>query len=193
MKPRASLRRLQHLQPMRERGAEVIVVDGGSSDGSAALAAPVRGSRRRCTARPRGADERRRRRRARRRAAVSACGLPAAGRRGPPDSRRARGASGKSWGRFDVALDGTHPLLRLVAAMMNLRSRLTGIATGDQGLFMRRALLRRRERFSADSADGRHRHVAAAQNARPRRCACANAWSHRRGAGKSAACSPPSC
>lgn len=44
------------------------------------------------------------------------------------------------WGRFDIGLAGT-PLLRMVGASMNLRSRLTGIATGDQGLFVARALL----------------------------------------------------
>ncbi|WMC12330.1 TIGR04283 family arsenosugar biosynthesis glycosyltransferase [Oceanimonas pelagia] len=43
------------------------------------------------------------------------------------------------WGRFDVSLQGRHPMLAVIGAMMNLRSRLTGIATGDQGLFMRRS------------------------------------------------------
>jgi rSAM/selenodomain-associated transferase 2 len=46
---------------------------------------------------------------------------------------------GAVWGRFDVKLDSDHPLLGMVAAMMNLRSRLTGIATGDQAIFIRRA------------------------------------------------------
>lgn len=44
------------------------------------------------------------------------------------------------WGRFSVGLDGSL-LLRLVGRSMNLRSRLTGIATGDQGIFVHRALL----------------------------------------------------
>jgi rSAM/selenodomain-associated transferase 2 len=44
----------------------------------------------------------------------------------------------RQWGRFDVRLSGRHPLLRVVEASMNLRSRLTGIATGDQSLFVRR-------------------------------------------------------
>ncbi len=47
---------------------------------------------------------------------------------------------GPGWGRFDVRLNGRHPLLRLVERMMNLRSRWTGIATGDQGLFVQREL-----------------------------------------------------
>ncbi|MEH6669267.1 TIGR04283 family arsenosugar biosynthesis glycosyltransferase [Halopseudomonas sp.] len=44
------------------------------------------------------------------------------------------------WGRFDVRLAPSSPTLRLVAWMMNQRSRLTGICTGDQALFVRRDL-----------------------------------------------------
>jgi rSAM/selenodomain-associated transferase 2 len=43
-----------------------------------------------------------------------------------------------AWGRFDVAIDGRSRWLPLVAALMNLRSRASGIATGDQAIFMRR-------------------------------------------------------
>lgn len=46
--------------------------------------------------------------------------------------------SGHDWGRFDVTIAGRHPMLRLVAFMMNLRSRITGIATGDQAIFVKR-------------------------------------------------------
>jgi len=46
--------------------------------------------------------------------------------------------SGRAWGRFDVQFD-RGGLLTLIAFAMNLRSRLTGIATGDQGLFVTRA------------------------------------------------------
>ena len=46
------------------------------------------------------------------------------------------------WGRFDVRLEGRHPLLPIVAAAMNARSRLTGIATGDQAIFVRRDAFR---------------------------------------------------
>src|SRR3972149_4464531 len=42
------------------------------------------------------------------------------------------------WGRFDVCIAGRHPLLPLIAVLMNVRSRLTGIATGDQAMFVRR-------------------------------------------------------
>jgi len=46
--------------------------------------------------------------------------------------------SQRSWGRFDVSIEGRHPLLPLVARLMRLRSRLSGIATGDQAIFVRR-------------------------------------------------------
>jgi hypothetical protein len=48
--------------------------------------------------------------------------------------------SRRRWGRFDVAIAGRPHLLRLVARLMNIRSRLTGIATGDQGIFVERRL-----------------------------------------------------
>lgn len=47
------------------------------------------------------------------------------------------------WGRFDVSIEGQHPMLKCVSWMMNQRSRLTGIATGDQALFIRRELFNR--------------------------------------------------
>ena len=49
-------------------------------------------------------------------------------------------ASGKTlWGRFDVRISGRSRLLEVVATFMNLRSRLSDIATGDQAIFMTRA------------------------------------------------------
>ena len=130
---------LDSLQPLRRRGAEVVVVDGGSSDDTADLARA-------------GADQ----------VLLSAPGRArqmnagAAAARGEilcflhADSRLPEGADGlminglshsrRSWGRFDVTISGTHPLLRVIACMMNWRSRLTGIATGDQGLFVTRSL-----------------------------------------------------
>ena len=41
-------------------------------------------------------------------------------------------------GSFDVDIEGRHPLLKVVACAMSVRSRLTGIATGDQAIFVRR-------------------------------------------------------
>jgi rSAM/selenodomain-associated transferase 2 len=46
--------------------------------------------------------------------------------------------SGRVWGRFDVSIVGRHPLLAVVARMMSIRSRATGIATGDQAIFVKR-------------------------------------------------------
>jgi rSAM/selenodomain-associated transferase 2 len=128
---------LTRLDEFRKRGAEVIVVDGGSNDGSAGLAAPY-------------AD----------RVIVASCG------RARQMNEGAAAASGDAllflhmdtrlppngdllvatmledpavgWGHFDVNIAGDHPLLRLIAWCMNRRSRWTGIATGDQAIFVRR-------------------------------------------------------
>ena len=56
--------------------------------------------------------------------------------------RDATGVQGREWGRFDVRLDGPHPMLRVVERAMNLRSRLSGIATGDQAIFVTRDAFR---------------------------------------------------
>jgi len=63
----------------------------------------------------------------------------------------ARGAieNGAIGGRFDVVLDGTHRLLPLIARLMNARSRLTGISTGDQAIFVRRDVFRELGGFPA--------------------------------------------
>jgi rSAM/selenodomain-associated transferase 2 len=129
---------LARLQPLRITGHEVIVVDGGSSDGTRAAAAPLAD---RVLAAPRGRASQMNA------GAAAALGdvllflhadtqLPAGADRLIRDGV---GSSGCAWGRFDVRIDGAHPLLRVVAGLMNLRSRLTGIATGDQAIFVRRA------------------------------------------------------
>lgn len=41
-------------------------------------------------------------------------------------------------GRFDIKLDGDHWMLKVIGAMISLRSRVTKIATGDQAIFVRR-------------------------------------------------------
>jgi rSAM/selenodomain-associated transferase 2 len=43
-------------------------------------------------------------------------------------------------GRFDVRLDSNTAWMWIVSLLMNVRSRVTGIATGDQALFVRRAV-----------------------------------------------------
>ena len=128
---------LDSLQPLRRRGVEIIVADGGSSDNTANLA---RERADQVLTVPAG------------RARQMNAGAAAA--RGEilcfvhADSRMPEGADGlivdglsrsrRSWGRFDVSIAGTHPMLRVIAQLMNWRSRLTGIATGDQGLFLTR-------------------------------------------------------
>ena len=52
------------------------------------------------------------------------------------------------WGRFDVRLDSRNPMLWLVGAMMNGRSRLTGIATGDQAIFIKSDLFKQIDGYS---------------------------------------------
>ncbi|NIR58622.1 MAG: glycosyltransferase, partial [Gammaproteobacteria bacterium] len=118
---------LESLAPVRARGHEVIVVDGGSDDGTPEHAAPLAD---RVLHAPRG------------RASQMNAGAAASGAEGllflhadtvlPPDGvdRVVRALAGHAWGRFDVRLCGRHPLLRVIERLMNLRSRLTGIATG---------------------------------------------------------------
>ena len=133
---------LARLQPLRARGHEVLVVDGGSRDDTRERAAALAD---RVLQAPRG------------RARQMNAGAAQAGgdllwflhadTLAPVDADRllADAVAGRraAWGRFDVRLSGRHPLLRLVGRLMNLRSRLTGIATGDQGLFVSRELFGR--------------------------------------------------
>jgi rSAM/selenodomain-associated transferase 2 len=128
---------LAALAPCRDRGAEVIVVDGGSRDATVETARPLAD---RVLAAPRGRGSQMNAGAAAARADVLL--FLHADTRLPPDADRiivrALEQSRRVWGRFDVTIAGRSPLLRVVAAMMNLRSRLTGIATGDQAMFVTR-------------------------------------------------------
>lgn len=137
---------LAALQPLRRRGAEVIVVDGGSRDETTALARPLADA---VVDAPCGRALQMNAGAARARGEIllflhADCRLPDAADGLIIDGlRRAR----KNWGRFDVVIAGRHPLLKMVAACMNLRSRITGIATGDQGIFVTRTLFEAAGRF----------------------------------------------
>lgn len=133
---------LERLAPARARGAEVLVVDGGSSDATVAVARPL-ADRVLESARGRAVQMNT--------GAAAAAGdvllflhadcLP------PQDCDRlvlaAVAGEHLAWGRFDVRIASSRRLLGCVAALMNLRSRATGIATGDQGIFATRALFDR--------------------------------------------------
>jgi len=126
---------LQALAPLRTRGCEVIVVDGGSADDTLALAKSLAD---RTIAAPRGR--------------ASQMNAGAATAKGDvllflhADTRLPENAdalvidalsrSRRAWGRFDVRF--TKGALPLIAWTMNVRSRLTGIATGDQAMFVTR-------------------------------------------------------
>lgn len=127
---------LGRLQGLRDAGAELIVVDGGSEDDTRKRAAPLAsrviesqpGRSRQMNA---GTDV----------ARGNLLVFLHADTRLPEgaDTLIQRALSGEScWGRFDIRLEGRHPMLPVIAFAMNLRSRLTGVATGDQAMFTTR-------------------------------------------------------
>ncbi len=128
---------LSALAPLRARGAEVVVVDGGSRDRTVAIAGALCD---RMLSAPRGRASQMNAGAAAARAELLLF-LHADSRLPDRADRLVREAlAGECvWGRFDVRIVGRHRMLPLVAAGMNLRSRLTGIATGDQAMFVRRA------------------------------------------------------
>lgn len=134
------VQRLQALQLLRDRGARIVVVDGGSRDDTLAIAKAHADL---ALLAPRG-------RAAQMNAGAAACpadvllflhadtALP-----DDADTLVQRAMAGPCyWGRFDVRIDSPRRLLRLVSTAMSLRSRWTGIATGDQALFVRHELFR---------------------------------------------------
>lgn len=135
----ATLERLQSLLSVAgEQGHEIIVVDGGSGDGTASLAEPL--CNRVIISEPGRAGQMNA-------GAAAASGnvllflhadtrLPASAL----DHLADFDVSPAAWGRFDVRLTGQRRLFRVIAWFMNHRSRLTGIATGDQAIFIRRGV-----------------------------------------------------
>jgi rSAM/selenodomain-associated transferase 2 len=127
------------LLPLQRMDCEIIFADGGSADGSANLAEVagfkvVHSECGRAVQMNTGAAQ--------------ASGevllflhadtrLPESGLR---DVAAAIDSNNGGWGRFDVCISGRPLMLRVISRMINLRSRLSGIATGDQAIFIRRAL-----------------------------------------------------
>lgn len=130
------------LQGLRRRGHEVLVVDGGSEDDTTVQAAAGADA---VLAAPRGRALQMNAGAARAHGEVlvflhADTQLPAGA-----DAliEAALAGRGRHWGRFDIRLSGGRPVFRLIETAMNLRSRLTGIATGDQVMFVRRTLFER--------------------------------------------------
>lgn len=138
---------LERQQEFRRQGAEVIVVDGGSNDGTAELARSLADC---VTTSLRGRGLQMNTGAAR--AAGDVLLFLHADTLLPPSALaliREAIDNGASWGRFDVHIEGSISGLGLVAFMMNWRSRLTGIATGDQAIFVTRVAFQRHGGFPA--------------------------------------------
>jgi rSAM/selenodomain-associated transferase 2 len=127
------------LQPLQEAGHEVIVVDGGSDDDTITFSKPYANK---IIQGPRG------RSRQMNAGAKLASGeillflhadtfLPERADRSIIEGMSSKGCG---WGRFDVKLSGERPLFRIIEFLMNWRSRLSCIATGDQAIFVNREL-----------------------------------------------------
>jgi rSAM/selenodomain-associated transferase 2 len=126
---------LRALAPLRASGAEIIVADGYSRDGTARLAKPF-ADRVITVRRGRGVAMN----------AGAALGSGDALLFLHADTALPDGAdrlidaalARRAWGRFDLRIAGSRPLFAVIARMINWRSRLTGVATGDQAIFVTR-------------------------------------------------------
>jgi len=128
---------LDDLQDYRIQGHEIIVCDGGSSDNTANIA---RGKCDRFISVTRGRGSQMNT------GAAEAHGdilvFLHADTRLPPAADRLieMKLRNSEWGFFSIRLDGQRLMFRIIETLMNWRSRLSHITTGDQALFIRRAL-----------------------------------------------------
>lgn len=133
--------RLRALAPLQSRGVFVVVVDGGSVDETLAIAQTHADA---ALVAPRG-------RASQMNAGAAVCKadvllflhadtvLPE-----QADYLVVEALQGASvWGRFDVRIDSHRPVFRCIERLMNWRSRWSGIATGDQAVFVRREAFER--------------------------------------------------
>lgn len=130
---------LQPLQSWRQAGHEIILVDGGSVDNTVVIATPMVDSV------LRSAPGRARQMNLAAQAAKGDILLFLHADTRLPDKGEAmvlEAVMKRPWGRFDVTLSGNHRLFRLVERLMNWRSCVTGIATGDQAIFVERELFK---------------------------------------------------
>jgi rSAM/selenodomain-associated transferase 2 len=128
---------LKPLQQFRDYGHEIILSDGGSRDHTVSIAKPMidhlaNSPAGRAIQMNRGADM----------ATGDILWFLHADTTVPPGANIAIidcfTDKPNVWGRFDVRLSGSHPAFRVIEFMINLRSRISGMATGDQGIFMLR-------------------------------------------------------
>jgi len=122
------------LASYRSQGHEVIVIDGGSNDGTVSISQQyadrvLRSDAGRAMQMNSGIDE----------ASGDALLFLHADTRLPADAVAKlihAVEDGYFWGRFNVRLSGKHFMFRIIERMMNLRSCITGVATGDQAIFV---------------------------------------------------------
>ena len=123
---------LQRLQAYRRRGHELIVVDGGSTDDTVQLTAGLVDS---CESGESGRSRQMNQGAASAEADVLL--FLHADTELPEDADQliieALAAQSSRWGWFDVRLSNSGLPYRVVAGMMNLRSRLTSVCTGGSG------------------------------------------------------------
>ena len=130
---------LARLQPLREEGAELLLVDGGSSDETQQLADPLVDEL--ITSPPGRALQMNQGWKA---ARGELLWFLHADSRADEDHWRAlpaRAGDVEVWGWFDIQFDSRKWIFKTIAGFVNRRSRIIRVATGDQGLFISRGLL----------------------------------------------------